>query len=100
MLGAVQAVLKGKKHFSAEVTMNLMSETKSMPNVQQDYGLTDRELEILKRIAEGYSNKEIGDQLHISHRTVDTHRTNLTRKLGVSNIAGLIRFAMREGLVD
>ena len=51
--------------------------------------LTDREIEILKLIAEGMSNKEIGDQLFISHRTVDTHRTNLMKKLDVHNIAGL-----------
>lgn len=61
--------------------------------------LTDREIEILKLIAEGYSNKEIGDQLFISHRTVDTHRTNLMKKLDVHNIAGLIRFAINNKLV-
>ncbi len=61
--------------------------------------LTDREIEILKLIAEGMSNKEIGDQLFISHRTVDTHRTNLMKKLDVQNIAGLIRFAINNNLV-
>lgn len=61
--------------------------------------LTDREIEILKLIAEGMSNKEIGDQLFISHRTVDTHRTNLMKKLDVHNIAGLIRFAINNQLV-
>ena len=63
--------------------------------------LTDREIEILKLIAEGMSNKEIGDQLFISHRTVDTHRTNLMKKLDVHNIAGLglIRFAINNKLI-
>lgn len=61
--------------------------------------LTEREVEIVKLIAEGLSNKEIGEKLFISHRTVDTHRTNLMQKLGVHNIAGLVRLAIQEGLV-
>ena len=62
--------------------------------------LTERETEILKLIAEGYSNKEIGEKLFISHRTVDTHRTNLMKKLDVTNIAGLIKFAIQNGIVS
>ena len=62
--------------------------------------LTERETEILRLIAEGNSNKEIGEQLFISHRTVDTHRTNLMKKLAVHNIAGLIKFAIKAGLVN
>ena len=79
----------------------------SAREVKQDYqnplldqNLTEREIEILKLIAQGMSNKEIGDQLFISHRTVDTHRTNLMKKLDVHNIAGLIRFAIRSGFVE
>ena len=62
--------------------------------------LTEREIEILKLIAQGFSNKEIGDKLFISHRTVDTHRTNLMKNLDVQNIAGLIRYAIRSGYVE
>ena len=61
--------------------------------------LTEREIEILRQIAEGLSNKEIGEKLFISHRTVDTHRTNLMRKLNVHNIAGLIKFALKNGIL-
>jgi two-component system response regulator NreC len=61
--------------------------------------LTERETEIIKLIAEGFSNKEIGSKLFISHRTVDTHRTNLMKKLDVGNIAGLISYAIRNGIV-
>ncbi|MEL6842960.1 MAG: LuxR C-terminal-related transcriptional regulator [Bacteroidota bacterium] len=42
----------------------------------------------------------MGDQLSISHRTVDTHRTNLMKKIGAKNIAGLIRFAFKQGLLE
>ncbi len=62
--------------------------------------LTTREIEILRVIAEGYTNNEIGDQLFISHRTLDTHRTNLMKKLEVHNINGLVKFATKNGLVS
>ncbi|HMM10899.1 MAG TPA: response regulator transcription factor [Bacteroidales bacterium] len=61
--------------------------------------LTDREIEILKLVTSGFSNKEIADKLNISHRTVDTHRTNMMKKLGVNNVAGLVRYAIRNGFV-
>jgi len=62
--------------------------------------LTDRETEILKLIANGFSNKEIGEKIFISHKTVDVHRTNLMKKLGVNNVAALVRLAFQEGLID
>lgn len=68
------------------------------PMISND--LTDREVEILRMIAQGFSNKEIGQALFISHRTVDTHRTNLMKKLNVRNIAGLIRYAVHSGYVE
>jgi len=62
--------------------------------------LTNRETEILKLIAAGYSNTQIGKLLEISHRTVDTHRTNIRNKLGVNNLAGMIRYALKAKLID
>lgn len=62
--------------------------------------LTRREEEVLKLVAEGLTNKEIGEYLFISHRTVDTHRTNLMRKLNINNAAGLIRFAFKSGIIQ
>lgn len=61
--------------------------------------LTERETEILKLIASGYSNKEIADKLDISHRTVDTHRTNIMKKLDIGNVAGLVRYAFQNGML-
>lgn len=106
----VEGVLKvasGKSYFSAAVTQSLLNDgkvvTSSFASETETVilsRLTSREIEILKAIAEGYSNKEIGDKLFISHRTVDTHRTNLMKKLEVHNIAGLIKFAIKSGLVS
>ncbi len=61
--------------------------------------LSEREVEVLAALAEGLGNKEIGERLFISPRTVDTHRTNLMRKLDVHNVAGLVRIAIKAGLV-
>lgn len=59
--------------------------------------LTNREKQILRLIANGKSNKEISKELFISHRTVDTHRTNLKRKLKASTIADLVQYAYQNG---
>lgn len=71
-----------------------------MTNLAQTKSLTNREIEILKLIANGYSNTQIGKLLEISHRTVDTHRTNIRNKLGVSNLAGMIKYALQSKLID
>jgi two-component system response regulator NreC len=101
LIGAIRKVAGGQPFFSPEVTLSLLK-----PDADNHTGfdqqielLTDRETEILKLIAEGFSNKEIGSKLFISHRTVDTHRTNLMKKLNVSNIAGLISYAIKNGIV-
>jgi DNA-binding CsgD family transcriptional regulator len=62
--------------------------------------LTKRELEILKLIAEEYTNQEIAEKLFISPRTVDSHRGALLQKVGVKNTAGLVKYAINHGLVD
>ena len=62
-------------------------------------GLTEREREVLTLIAEGLSSKMIADDLSISLSTVETHRKALIKKLEVSNVAGLVRIAVQEGLV-
>ena len=101
LIEAIRKVAGGKPCFSSGVTLSLLNET--MNNSKnaglQTEVLTDREIEIIKLIAEGFSNKEIGSKLFISHRTVDTHRTNLMKKLNTNNIAGLISFAIKNGLV-
>jgi DNA-binding NarL/FixJ family response regulator len=62
--------------------------------------LTARQREILQLIAEGHSTKEIAAKLELSVKTVDTHRTELMTRLGIHDIAGLVRYAIRVGLVS
>jgi len=101
LLRAIRSVALGQSYFSNGVTLSLLSaKGKGFQAVsQQAEILSDRETEVLQLIAEGFSNKEIGGKLFISHRTVDTHRTNLMKKLNVNNIAGLISYAIKRGLV-
>lgn len=62
--------------------------------------LSAREMEILQRLCNGLTNKEIAAQLHITVRTVDFHRANVYAKTGSANLAGLLRFSLRNGLVS
>lgn len=104
LLLAIKRVHEGGVYFATALTMNLLGSEKMEKGPTKEsnatYLLTDREIEILKLITSGLSNKEIGDQLFISHRTVDTHRTNLMKKLEINNIAGLIRFAIKNGYIQ
>lgn len=62
--------------------------------------LTPRQRETLQLIAEGYSTKEIAFALGVSVKTVETHRAQLKERLGIYNVAGLVRFALRVGLIS
>lgn len=62
--------------------------------------LSDRELQVLKRLAEGQTGREIAQELHLSSKTVDTYRARLLAKLELSTTADLIRFALRHGVIQ
>lgn len=94
---ALRDVQEGKQHLSTQASTILQQKDGEGSELLAQ--LTEREIEILKLISEGFSNKEVGEKLFISHRTVDTHRTNLMQKLDVHNVAGLVRVAIQEGLV-
>jgi DNA-binding NarL/FixJ family response regulator len=61
--------------------------------------LTPRQREVLQLVAEGHSNKEIATRLNVALKTVETHRTELMERLGIHGVAGLVRYAIRVGLV-
>jgi two-component system, NarL family, response regulator DegU len=70
------------------------------PSTRNDSGLTGREMEIVRLVAKGNKNKEVGVTLRISERTVKTHLTNIFQKLGVRDRVGLVMYAMRNGLTE
>ncbi len=98
----ISRVLKGKKYFQAEALEGFVGSTESKATLEigQLSVLSDREVEILSLIAKGKTSTEISEELHISSRTVETHRKNIHQKLDIRNIAGLVRFAIQVGLVQ
>lgn len=98
MLLAAKAVLNGNRYVSSTITDIIQEEPE--PKKSSEVDLSDRERQILQLIAEGFTNKEIGEKVHISHRTVDKHRANMMQKIGAKNVAELVRFAMKNELID
>ncbi len=98
LLLAIETIQRGGEYFNSEVTKVLMDQS---ADVQSDLGdLSEREIEIVKLIASGLTNPQIGEKLFISPKTVDVHRTNVMKKIGVNNVAGVVRFAFQNGLVE
>ncbi len=106
LLKAVESVSRGENYFSNDVSSIMLSKYiyKEFPSAKKEYKsdvqLTRRETEIIKMISEELTNADIAEKLGISVRTVDTHRRNLLQKLDVKNTAGLVRFALQNGLLD
>ena len=98
---AISAVAQGGTYLSHEISQKTLFEY-AQARTPQDLlaSLTTRQREILKLIAEGQSTKEIGSQLNISVKTVESHRAKLAEKLGIHDVAGLVRFAIRMGLIQ
>lgn len=101
LLLAIRNVHEGQRHFASGIVEGMIHENQAKAaagNLLTD--LSSREVEVLAALAEGLGNKEIGERLSISPRTVDTHRTNLMRKLDTHSVAGLVRIAIKAGLVE
>jgi two-component system response regulator NreC len=104
VLRAVRAVAAGQAYFSPEISRVLaeeyVREIRSR-GVQDSYDLLSiREKEILQLLVTGKSNREIGDLIHVSHFTVETHRNNIFQKLHIHSLPELILYAVRKGVIS
>ncbi|MCO6432466.1 MAG: response regulator transcription factor [Deltaproteobacteria bacterium] len=98
---AIEAILDGKTYLSPSVTASLMHDGQVEAAANNPLGvLTKREIEILTHLADGKPNRVIGKLLHISTRTVDTHRSNILKKLNVKTNAELVKLAISSGLIS
>jgi len=100
---AIEQVHAGRTYFPPEVAQAVLQrhvKQKPTHGNSKNVRLTKREKEILRLITEGLTNPEIGEKLFISKRTVDAHRRNLLDKLQAKNTAGLIMYAVKQGLID
>jgi len=93
---AVRSVVDGKRVFSKAVISLMQGRVPSQPQqpASKPVSITRREEEILSLVAQGLTSPEIGAKLNISSRTVETHRAHLMEKVGVNNMAGLVRYAL------
>lgn len=97
---AIRTVVQDKPYIQDQIRNNMLNEVLSGTKAtSQGVSLTKREVEILGLVAREMTNQQIADKLFISVRTVETHRINLTQKLGVHNTAGLVKEAYRRGLI-
>ena len=98
---AVRAVARGETYLSPAVSKRVVDDYVSRTGGSEDPldALTPRQREILQLAAEGHSSKEIAQRLSLSFKTVEAHRAQLMQRLGLHDLAGLVRFAVRVGLV-
>ena len=100
LLDAVRAVAAGEAFLTNAVERSLIREWMSDESAGPDEPLSPREQEVLKLIAEAYNNKQIAETLHVAEKTVESHRANLLRKLGMRDRVELVRYAIRRGLTE
>lgn len=105
LINAIKTVAKGEKYFSETIVRKLaeipeLNSPNGKTRIEDVNLLTKREIEILKLVSEDLSNIEIGERLYISSTTVETHRRNLMKKLGVNSAIGLMRWGLRNGVVE
>ena len=96
---AIDSASRNLSYFSREILQALL-ESETRKSEAEGIILTNREQEILKLIADEYTNIQIAEKLYLSIRTVDTHRRNLLEKLGAKNTAGLVKYAIKNELVN
>jgi two-component system, NarL family, response regulator NreC len=99
LIGAVRALAKGEAYISPAVSDAVLNDYRKHVSDPIDL-LTSREREVLQRIAEGQTNKEIATSLNLSVYTVEAHRGRLMEKLNLHSTGELVRFAIRKGLID
>jgi two-component system NarL family response regulator len=100
LVRAIRAVAAGQGYFSPEIAGALASQMRDQPLEGELPRLSRREREVLRLIAEGIRSPGIAEELHVSVATIEVHRRNITRKLGLRTVAELTKYAIREGIVS
>jgi len=100
IVAAVEALSEHKPFFTARVSQTLLASFLRKGGAASDHLLSPREESVVKLIAEGHGNKKIADVLSISLKTVESHRASALEKLNLSSTADLVRYAIRNKLVE
>ena len=104
LIAALKAIMRGELYLyssiASEVVAGYLQGDRGEVCTESPYDkLSDREKQVLKLVAEGYTHKEVADMLAISAKTVIAHQTNISEKLGIHTRAGLIKFAIQKGII-
>lgn len=100
LMQAIAAVAEGRRHIGPAVAELAVQALTTVGQADPLAGLSLRERQIIAMVVRGQSSPMIAEQLHLSPKTVDTYRSRLMAKLGVSDVTALVRFAIRTGLID
>lgn len=102
LISAIQVILRGDMYVDPSMLRSLLGESKPASPQQETpvESLTPRETDILKLIVGGYTNRQIGEHLNISIRTVEGHRANISDKLGLHSRLELVRYARQHGMIE
>jgi len=100
LVGAVRAVGRGEAFLTNAAERSIIREWMADDSSGPAVPLTNREEEVVKLIAEAHTNAQIAEILHVSQKTVESHRANVLRKLGMHDRVQLVRYAIRRGLVE
>ncbi len=101
LIAAIQRIVHGDLYVDPAMVRLLLQEPAAPPAAppQSTETLTPREIEVLKLIVQGYTNRQIGEELNISFRTAESHRASLSEKLGMHSRVELVRYAREHGLI-
>ena len=99
LLHAIKTILEGDKYFSKEIK-DIYFENKLSKKKEEEIKLTQREIDVITLIAQEYTTQEIADKLFLSKHTIESYRKNIIGKLGVRNLAGLTKYALKMKYVE
>ncbi|HEX4343172.1 MAG TPA: response regulator transcription factor [Verrucomicrobiae bacterium] len=99
LVNAIKALAEHKPYFTSKIS-SLVLQGYLNPQTRESAALTPREREIVQLVAEGRSSKKVADVLGISVKTAETHRSNILRKLGLRSVSELVRYAIRNKIVE
>ncbi len=97
---ALETVVRGRIYVSSQICDGLVEDYLRQDEIRVPRALSTREREVLQLVAEGKSSVEIAALLHLSRRTVETHRRRIMDKLAIRSVAGLTKYAIREGITS
>jgi len=100
LIDAIHAVERGELYVHPALTRALLGDRSGVPHTAEVSALTKRECGVLRLLALGYTNRQIGEELGVSVRTAETHRANIMGKLGLNSRVDLVRWAVHQHLID